>query len=233
MSCWRRCPRSPALAPEHRERSPAAPRNRVFERRRADHARGRARGRLLRDPRRARWRSRPTCRGRGARDHRDAARRRAARLVVAGPALPDGVRCALDRTDARDRLRRRLPARQVRGRPRARLRPAASCSSGVFVERLQATRPAAARRLREAPATAPDRSAAMVPAVPRRATSSARPRDTWTLRLEPADARGADALRARASSRCSTRSASARRRSRSAASAATARSCTRSAPSAR
>ena len=38
------------------------------------------------------------------------------------------------------RHRRRLPARQVRRRPGARLRPAEASSRRVFVERLQATR---------------------------------------------------------------------------------------------
>ena len=46
---------------------------------------------------------------------------RGGRLVVAVRALPVAVRRARERADARRRVRRRLPARQVRGRPRARL----------------------------------------------------------------------------------------------------------------
>ena len=49
-------------------------------------------------------------------------RRRDRRRVLAGPALSLDVRCARRGTDARDRHRRRLPAREMRGGPRPRLR---------------------------------------------------------------------------------------------------------------
>ncbi len=60
---------------------------------------------------------------RGCRRDRDARSRRDRRLVVAVPAVRLALRRPRGRRRARGGLRRRLPARQVRGRQRPRLRP--------------------------------------------------------------------------------------------------------------
>ena len=98
---------------------------------------------------------------RGAGHDRDARGRRGRRLVVALPAVPLALRraCALAR--ARDELRRRLPARQVRGRPAARLRPDVPLRAGG--DRAAAVDAAATpgrlwlRRRRLTPSTRPGR----------------------------------------------------------------------------
>ena len=71
--------------------------------------------------------ARPRARRRRDRDSRS---RRDRRLVVAVSSLRLAFRRACGRRGARGCLRRRLPARQVRGRPRARLRPHASLRLG-------------------------------------------------------------------------------------------------------
>ena len=92
-------------------------------RRRAPDARGRAGGGLLRDPQRATWRSRPSFPSAG----RSRSRRCTTATWSAGPGScrrtgPCSTRARW--AHARVVLRRRVPARQVRGRPRARLRAA-------------------------------------------------------------------------------------------------------------
>ena len=67
---------------------------------------------------------------RGARHDRDARRRRGRRLVVALPPVPLALRRARASLVAGDGLRRRLPARQVRARPAARLRPDVALRAG-------------------------------------------------------------------------------------------------------
>ena len=73
--------------------------------------------------------------GRGRRDRRDARRRRDRGLVLAGPALRVAPRRARAGARLGRRVRRRLPAREVRGRPDARLRDdealRAPCSSSA------------------------------------------------------------------------------------------------------
>ena len=76
---------------------------------------------------RARSRSRPPCPG-AAPSRPDPARRRPARLVVARAALPHRVRRGARGARARDRARRRVPARQVRRGPGAGLRAAEGAS---------------------------------------------------------------------------------------------------------
>ena len=73
---------------------------------------------------RARSRSRCTLPGRPAPRARDDRRRRDPRLVVADPAVSLDVRRGRARADAHHRPRRQVPARQVRGGSRARLRAA-------------------------------------------------------------------------------------------------------------
>ena len=210
-----------------RRRSPAARRNQVFEPGERDHARGRAGGRVLRRSATGAVAIETDVPGRGAVTIETLARRRPARLVVAGAALPRRVRRARARRPTHviafdgACLRGKCDADPALGYDLLKLLSAR-------VRRAPAGHaPAAARPLRrKAGAALSCRPPSASP------TSSARPHDTWTLRLEPATRRRRRRF-APGSSRCSTRSAPARRRSRSARSAATARSCTRSAPSAR
>ena len=173
----RRC--SPGSSRGHLELIAGCATNVRVRRRRVPVPRGRAGRRVLPDPPR-----RGRARGRRARARRDRRSRRShdgevRRLVVAVRRRTAGTFDARAvETRARDRLRRRLPARQVRGRPRARLR---SCMQRFAARagRAPAGDPAAAaRRLwqrsrRAEPARA---RGPMVPrAVPGRARRAARP----------------------------------------------------------
>ena len=124
--------------------------------------------------------------GTGFGRHRDARSGRSGGLVVALPAVPMALRRPRRLPGASDQLRRRLPARQVRHRPEARVRPdlalrpghdrAASSGRGCGSSTCTAMAIAAEAR----PAVGP-----MVP-LPFRVTKRRRElADTWTLELEP------------------------------------------------
>ena len=225
-SCWARSPALQALAPEHRETIAGCARNRVFEpgeriMREGDPADAFY---VIREGAVALETAVPGARaGRWSRRSHDGDLLGWSWLV---PPYRNGVRRPLARDDPRDRARRRLPARQVRRRPGAGLRPAQA--PGGRVRRAPAGHAAAAARpLREARRWLSCRTAFRV-ADKRRETA-----DTWTLRLEPRGRDGArrlrpgpvrDALRVRR-----RRGADLGQQHRT----ATASSCTPSAPSAR
>ncbi len=149
--------------------------------------------------------------GARAGDDRDARGRRGRRLVVAVPALPLALRRAGADAAAGDRVRRRLPARQVRGRSRARLRADVPLRAGddraPAVDEAPAPGPVWRRRLAE------HARADGAPAVPRHAPQA---RDGRHVDARARARRGRAARPSRpGSSRCSTRSGSARCRSRS------------------
>ena len=120
-----------------------------------------------------------------------------ARLLVARSSRTAGCSTAAPCDDTqRDRVRRRLPARQVRRRSRARLRADAAASPR---SPSPASRPRASSSSTSMASHRGCTGARWCPArVPgrRRGGETA---DTWTLELEPGDC----AVRARASSRCS------------------------------
>ena len=106
------------LSDEHLDLIAGCALNRVFGAGDAAADRERAGEHVLRHPpRHGRARDLRAAARRG--DDRDAPRRRRARLVVAVPAAPHDVRRARARRRAHDRLRRRLPAREVRARTRS------------------------------------------------------------------------------------------------------------------
>ena len=94
-----------------------------FRRGRAALPRRRPGRHLLRRSATAASRSRRSCPARGAVTIETLEAGEVRRLVVALPAVPLALRRAGALARARDELRRRLPARQVRERPAARLRP--------------------------------------------------------------------------------------------------------------
>jgi hypothetical protein len=172
--------KAPALRPPSTAtRLPAVP---ATDRRarREDHARGRSRGRLLRDPGGT---GGPGDRRAGPRgsDPPDAPRRRPARLVVAGPALPDRVRRARD-GNPRTRSRSTAPACAATARPTRR--PATTCSSPVGRFSWRACRTPACG----CSTSTPSRAIAELPIAFRVEDTQRETGDTWTLRLEPADA---------------------------------------------
>ena len=195
------------------ELSPAAARTCASSE--GEHAvpRGRRRRHLLRRPPRQR-RARDVRAGARAGHDRDARGRRGGRLVVALPAVPLALRRAGALARARDRLRRRLPARQVRARSAPRLRADVAASPQVLIERLQWTRLRLLDVYGNGRATDARRRRPMAPvAVPRRAPAA---RDARHVDARArAGRRRAGSRPRRASSRCSTPSASARCRSRS------------------
>ena len=181
---------------------------------------------VLRDPA---WpgRARGAPAGRRGRRHRDRRGRRGARLVVADPAAPLALRRPRRRGHERGRLRRHLPARQVRRRPGPRVRPPAAGGPG------DATRGCRRPGSGCSTSTGCPVPPAVDPMLPRpfrvvgapaghRRHRDARPSSRSTARRSPSPP---------GSSRCSGCSGSARCRSRSAATRAAPCCCTRSATS--
>ena len=174
---------SPALAslpPEHRATMAGCARLRVFYPGDRLLQGGRPGRRVLPDPARRR---RDRDRGSGAwHGHpRDARSGRDPRLVLARPAVPQRVRRAGARRRARHRPRRRLPAREVRAGPGARLRPAEGGRDGLRAA-ARGDPDAAARPVRGGTAMRVDPPASYRVTDRRQETE-----DAWTLRLEAAD----------------------------------------------